>query len=69
MRNFLKCAATLLLPLAVLLPGTGLASEAVAAEPLDLTGHGVGIFALVIFTLAYLLVMAEEFTHLRKSNR
>jgi NhaD family Na+/H+ antiporter len=67
-RNFLKCAATLLLPLAVLLPGTGLASEGPATEPLDLTGHGVGIFALVIFTLAYLLVMAEEFTHLRKSK-
>ena len=68
MRNLLKCAATLLLPLAVLLPTAGLASEGVATEPLDLTGHGVGIFALVIFALAYLLVMAEEFTHLRKSK-
>jgi len=38
------------------------------AEPLDLTGSGVGIFALVIFVLAYALVMAEEFTHLRKSK-
>ena len=29
---------------------------------------GVGIFALVIFVIAYLMVMAEEFTHLRKSK-
>jgi NhaD family Na+/H+ antiporter len=57
-----------LLPLAALLPSAGLASEGSATEPLDLTGHGVGIFALVIFSLAYLLVMAEEFTHLRKSK-
>ncbi|MCP5141633.1 MAG: sodium:proton antiporter NhaD [Gammaproteobacteria bacterium] len=41
---------------------------AMGAEPLDLTGAGVGIFALVVFALAYLLVMAEEFTHLRKSK-
>ena len=68
MPNFLKHAATLGLPLAVLLPGIALASEGAAAETLDLTGHGVGIFALVVFVLAYLLVMAEEFTHLRKSK-
>ena len=37
-------------------------------EPLDLTGAGVGFFALGIFVLAYALVMAEEFTHLRKSK-
>jgi NhaD family Na+/H+ antiporter len=67
-RNFLKRAATLLLPVAVLLPDVGLASEGAATEPLDLTGHRVGIFALVVFALAYLLVMAEEFTHLRKSK-
>jgi NhaD family Na+/H+ antiporter len=34
----------------------------------DLTSSTVGITALVIFALAYLLVMAEEFTHLRKSK-
>jgi NhaD family Na+/H+ antiporter len=39
-----------------------------AAEPLDLTRHGVGYAAVVIFFLAYGLVMAEEFTHLRKSK-
>ncbi len=35
---------------------------------LDLTKHTVGYLALAIFTLAYLLVMVEEFTHLRKSK-
>ncbi len=37
-------------------------------ERLDLTTHTVGITALALFTFAYLLVMAEEFTHLRKSK-
>jgi len=35
---------------------------------LDLTGHWVGVFALLIFVLAYFLVIVEEFTHLRKSK-
>jgi NhaD family Na+/H+ antiporter len=64
----LKSAAALLLSAGVLLPVSVLASEGSTAEVLDLTGHGVGIFALVVFVLAYLLVMAEEFTHLRKSK-
>lgn len=38
------------------------------AQRLDLTSHWVGIFALVLFVLSYLLVMAEEFIHLRKSK-
>ncbi len=38
------------------------------SEPLDLTSTGTGFFALAIFVLAYVLVMAEEFTHLRKSK-
>ncbi len=37
-------------------------------EPLDLTSSPVGYIALVLFMIAYLLVMAEEFTHLRKSK-
>jgi len=57
-----------LLPLLLLfLPFAALASEDVASR-LDLTTHPVGYAALVIFVLAYLLVMAEEFTHLRKSK-
>ncbi len=35
---------------------------------LDLTNSAVGYLALGIFVLAYALVMAEEFTHLRKSK-
>jgi len=35
---------------------------------LDLTSHWVGVVALLIFVLAYLLVIVEEFTHLRKSK-
>jgi NhaD family Na+/H+ antiporter len=37
-------------------------------EALDLTTATVGIFSLVVFVLAYALVMAEEFTLLRKSK-
>ncbi len=51
----------------LLLPGLTLASSA-TAERLDLTSHPVGYAALAIFVIAYLLVMAEEFTHLRKSK-
>jgi NhaD family Na+/H+ antiporter len=35
---------------------------------MDLTGHWVGITAIIIFVLAYGVVVAEEFTHLRKSK-
>lgn len=31
---------------------------------LDLTGQWVGLTALLLFFVAYLAVMAEEFTHL-----
>ena len=34
----------------------------------DLTTHWVGFTALLLFILAYLLVIAEEYTHLRKSK-
>ncbi|MGD8484990.1 MAG: sodium:proton antiporter NhaD [Thioalkalispiraceae bacterium] len=49
-----------------LLPGLSLASA--NGETLDLTTHAVGYAALAIFAVAYALVMAEEFTHLRKSK-
>lgn len=39
-----------------------------SAIPADLTGSTVGIFAIAIFVLAYALVMADEFTHMRKSK-
>ncbi|ROR32676.1 sodium:proton antiporter NhaD [Inmirania thermothiophila] len=45
------------------------AVPALAAGPAeDLTRHPIGYVALAIFVLAYLLVMAEELTHLRKSK-
>ncbi|TDJ23647.1 MAG: sodium:proton antiporter [Gammaproteobacteria bacterium] len=34
---------------------------------MDLTAHWVGITAIAVFVLSYVLVIAEEFTHLRKS--
>lgn len=41
---------------------------ALAEQAIDLTHHGVGYAALILFVAAYVLVMAEEFTHLRKSK-
>ncbi len=35
---------------------------------LDLTSHPVGYISLILFSLAYVLVMCEEFTQLRKSK-
>ncbi len=51
-----------------LLPQTLLATETAQSEHLDLTGHWVGLLSIALFLIAYLLVMAEEFTHLRKSK-
>ncbi len=48
------------------LPGMALAST--GGNSIDLTSHWVGYTAIGIFAVAYLLVMAEEFTHLRKSK-
>lgn len=44
------------------------ASASNIVEKLDLTGHWVGYASLAIFFLAYLVVMLEEFTHMRKSK-
>jgi len=58
-----------LLALLALLPGGLMAAEHMAeAQPLNLTDHWVGLVSIAIFLVAYLLVMAEEFTHLRKSK-
>ena len=35
---------------------------------MDLTGHWAGLSALLVFVLAYSLVISEEYTHLRKSK-
>ncbi|MBL3527406.1 MAG: sodium:proton antiporter NhaD [gamma proteobacterium endosymbiont of Lamellibrachia anaximandri] len=61
-------AVRFLLPfLLLILPGIGLASGR-GENHLILTDHWVGFTAIAIFVVAYLLVMAEEFTHLRKSK-
>lgn len=57
----------LLISLLIGMPASSLASTA-AAETLNLTAHGVGYASLLIFVVAYLFVMAEEYTHLRKSK-
>ncbi|KFZ30160.1 sodium:proton antiporter [Pseudidiomarina salinarum] len=56
--------------LLLVLPGLMLFSPAAsaAAGPLDLTTATVGIVAIIIFTIAYMLVMAEEKIHMRKSK-
>lgn len=56
----------LLLLLLSFIPSLARATEEV--QKLDLTGHWVGIAALVLFVVSYLLVMGEEFIHLRKSK-
>jgi NhaD family Na+/H+ antiporter len=61
-----KVVPFLLLLIAVL-PGTGFASGTVT-EYLDLTNSWVGYAALLFFVIAYALVMAEEYTHMRKSK-
>lgn len=59
-------AARLLLGLAcACLPGSVLAA---GAGELELVENWVGIAALLLFATAYVLVVLEEFTHLRKSK-
>ncbi len=54
---------------AALLPGLALAAgEGAEHTRLDLTQSGVGYAAIAIFVFAYLLVIGEEFIHLRKSK-
>jgi len=61
LRLFLFVAA------ALALPATAWAQEAHDLN-LHMSGSALGIIALVFFVGAYLLVMVEEFTHLRKSK-
>ena len=50
------------------IPGVSLAAGTDAAAFMDFTGHWAGITALLIFILAYSLVIGEEIIHLRKSK-
>ncbi len=49
-------------------PALWAAETQAAGGALDLTGHDLGIAALVLFIFAYVLVIAEEFLDLRKSK-
>ena len=46
----------------------GLTNHVILEDNMDLTVHWVGFTSIGIFVVAYLLVMAEEYTHLRKSK-
>lgn len=50
------------------LPLSAFAAESAATRVLDLTSHPIGLAALAIFVIAYLLVVLEEKIHLRKSK-
>ncbi len=56
--------------LTLLTPALALANTAAGSghERVDLTSSALGYTAIAIFVFAYLLVMAEEFIHLRKSK-
>jgi len=60
MHRFAALIALLFTPLPVF--------ASAGTERLDLTGSWVGIASVLLFFVAYLVVMAEEFTHLRKSK-
>ncbi|NOQ90041.1 MAG: sodium:proton antiporter [Gammaproteobacteria bacterium] len=49
-------------------PVLALAAPQITHEPVDLTSSTLGYTAIAIFVFAYLLVMGEEFMHLRKSK-
>lgn len=52
----------------LILSPTAFATENSHATALDLTVSWVGIASIIIFVLAYLTVISEEFLHLRKSK-
>jgi Na+/H+ antiporter NhaD/arsenite permease-like protein len=54
--------------LLLLVPTAAAASEGVPGPALDLTATWYGVVCLAVFVIAYVLVMTEEFLHLRKSK-
>ncbi len=56
----------ILLILIGLFPSLSFAASTVTR--LDLTSHTAGYIALILFVIAYIFVMVEEFTHFRKSK-
>jgi len=70
MSRLLNPVSRFALLVAALLPGLALAAAGEGAEHtrLDLTQSGIGYAAIAVFVFAYLLVIGEEFIHLRKSK-
>lgn len=58
--------ALFLVPLLAFMPQIALASD--SAKLLDLTTHWVGYVAIILFVVAYALVVLEEEIHMRKSK-
>jgi len=56
------------LGLAVAGPAVALGAEASSAAALNFTSHWVGYISIIVFIVAYALVMLEEVTHMRKSK-
>ena len=52
----------------VVIPVTCFASETIGSGGSGLVSHPIGYISLGVFCLAYILVAAEEYTHLRKSK-
>mgnify|MGYP006282308527 CR=1 FL=1 len=67
MKHLLTAVATALLMLAILVEPAAAASME-TTDHLDLTATWYGIVSLAVFVLAYMLVVGEEFLHLRKSK-
>ena len=68
MMKFFKQMAKAVLSIVMLCtPALSFASTG-TVQHLDLTSSMVGYISIVIFVIAYLFVMAEEFTHMRKSK-
>ena len=63
--NYLKKTAFFLLSVVLAFPA--LASSE-SGQTLDLTATWMGILAIILFVFAYVLVIGEEFLHLRKSK-
>ncbi len=70
MKRLIPAILATLAPLTLLLsyPATVNAASTHHADWIDLTLHPIGLFAIALFVLAYMMVMCEECTQLRKSK-
>lgn len=65
---FQTTRAIALLLMTVCLPSVSMASNSMPSNHLQMTGSILGLICLGIFTLAYVFVISEEYTGLRKSK-